>query len=77
MSSRRSPGWNTPRSIRRSYSNRVQRRTRAGGVLVVPIVSVNVLSRRPIVNVKELIRAAGVCIYNHGERITEIVDERR
>jgi len=77
MSPRRSPGWNTPRSIRRSYSNRVQRRTRAGGVLVVPIASVNVLSRRPIVNVKELIRAAGVYIYNHGERITEIVDERR
>jgi len=46
-------------------------------VAVISIASMNVLSRRPTVNVKELIRAAEVCIYNHGERITEIVHERR
>jgi hypothetical protein len=42
----------------------------AGGVVVAPIASTNVSSGRPTVNVKELIRVPGVCIYNRGERGT-------
>jgi hypothetical protein len=44
---------------------------------LVPIAFLTVPSRTPAVNVQELIRAAGVSIYNLGQRVTEIAHERR